>query len=94
MKKVMKYFSLFLLIALLGLLIFRIFSPLETTPIEGANMNGNENHWLTLFISWLPMIITVVLYIFFLKYIKKLICISEKIATSLEKISNSDKFKC
>jgi H+/gluconate symporter-like permease len=93
MKKGMKYLALFLVIALLGLFVFRIFSPIETTPIEGANMDGTENHWLTLFISWLPTIIIVVLYIVFLKYLKKLIGISEKIATSLEKISNSEKLK-
>jgi nucleoside permease NupC len=56
-------------------------------------MDGNENPWFTLFISWLPMIITVILYIVLLKYIKKLIGIADKISTSLEKISNSEKLK-
>lgn len=94
MNKAIKYLSLFFVIILLGLFIlYKFSSPVETTAIEGVNMDGNENPWLTLFISWLPMIITVILYIFFLKYIKKLIGIVDKIATSLEKISNSEKFK-
>lgn len=57
MKKNMKYFSLFLVIILLGLFIFRIFSPVESTVVVGAEMNGSESSWLEVFLSWVPMLI-------------------------------------
>ena len=89
MNKVIKYLSLFFIIFFIVLFIFYKFSShIETTPIEGAIMDGSGNSWLYIFVAWLPVIIVVALfYVPVLIILKKYKSIFERIAVSLEKIS-------
>jgi Na+/proline symporter len=87
MSKGFKTISLIIIIILLGVLTYNIFSG-ANNPNTHANPISDEKErpfYVSLLISWLPMLSVFVFYILFLQVFKKIVNVGERIAVALEK---------
>lgn len=86
MKQTLKTSALALVLFLLFIMVYKIFSVTGLPSTEGATLSQGEEapYWVSLLISWLPMLVMFVFYILFLQVFKKLLTIGERIAAALE----------
>jgi len=72
--------------------------PLRRVNIGNTQLNttsetGDPPFYVSLLLSWLPLIVMVVFYILFLKIFKQMVRIGERIAITLEKRVDNQKSK-
>ncbi len=67
--------------------LYNIFSGGDagTTNITSVSEEGDPPFYVSLLVSWLPMIVVIVIYSIFLRMFKQGIGIAERIAVALEK---------
>ena len=91
MSKGFKTVALVIVIILLSVLTYNLFSG--ATNDKGLTATGTEEgdapFYVSLLISWLPMLVVVIFYILFLKTFKQIIRVGERIAIALEKNADS-----
>lgn len=86
MKNTLKTIVIALIIFFGFVLFYNIFNGQQAAD---ASSDIGETPWyISILVSWLPMIVIFIFYIIFLKMFKKVILIMERIATALEKYSN------
>ena len=93
MKQALKTLGLAFLLLLVFIMIYNVFSG--PSPQTGSsNLSQVEEttpYWVSILVSWLPMLIMIVFYILFLHIFKRLLSIGERIATALEKNGTNQK---
>jgi hypothetical protein len=87
MSKGFKIFSLVIVIILLGIMTYNIASGVNNDKASTVAdpKEGERPFYVSLLISWLPLLVVVTFYILFLQTFKRIIKVGERIAIALEK---------
>ena len=87
MSKGFKIAALIIILFLMSAFLYNIFSGGDagTTTITSVSEEGDPPFYVSLLVSWLPMIVVIVIYSIFLRMFKQGIGIAERIAVALEK---------
>ena len=91
MSKGIKTLALVFIFIMLFIMVYHFFG--SSSPANGATASQNEEapFWVSLLVSWIPMIAILVFYVLFLQIFKKIHKTGERIAAALEKISSNQK---
>ena len=86
MSKGFKKVALIFVLILLAVMTYNIFSGANNTNVNPASISEDEEtpFYVSLLVSWLPMMVVIVFYILFLKSFKQIIRVGERIAVALE----------
>jgi hypothetical protein len=90
MSKGFKTVALVIVIILLGIMTYNIFSGAKNDrpSTVGTPEEGEQPFYVSLLISWLPLLVVIIFYILFLQTFNKIIKVGERIAIALEKNVN------
>ena len=93
MKQGLKTLGFALLMLLVFIMIYNIFSGPPPTQTGSSNLSQIEEtpYWFSILVSWLPMLIMIIFYILFLHIFRSLLNIGERIATALERNGTGQK---
>ena len=91
MSKGFKTVALIFVLILLAVMTYNIFSGANNKNVNPSLISEDEEtpFYVSLLVSWLPMMVVIVFYILFLKSFKQIIRVGERIAVALE--ANVDK---
>ena len=84
MSKGFKTGALIIVIFLLVVMAYNIFSGGNNATTLISSNDGEQPFYVSLLISWLPMLAVFVFYILFLRVFKQIIKVGERIAVALE----------
>ncbi len=90
MSKGFKTVALVIVIILLGVFMYNLFSGANNSKALTAtgSEEGDRPFYVSLLISWLPMLVVIIFYILFLQTFKQIIRVGERVAIALEKNAN------
>ena len=98
MSKGFKTVALIFVLILLAVMTYNIFSGANNPNVNPASISDDKESpfYVSLLVSWLPMMVVIVFYILFLRSFKEILRVGERIAVALEKNvdssqSNSEK---
>ncbi len=86
MSKGFKTVALIFVLILLAIMTYNIFSGANNTNTNPSLISDSEEtpFYVSLLVSWLPMMVVIVFYILFLRSFKQIIRVGERIAVALE----------